>query len=50
VQDLAAGETEFCVLGPLAVRAGTVVIQVPPGKQRAVLAAPLMAAGRVVRR
>jgi DNA-binding SARP family transcriptional activator len=41
-------EMEFCVLGPLVVRAGTVVVQVPRGKQRAVLAALLMAAGRVV--
>jgi DNA-binding SARP family transcriptional activator len=41
-------EMEFCLLGPLVVRAGTVVVRVPRGKQRAVLAALLMAAGRVV--
>src|SRR5215470_2704904 len=39
---------EFCLLGPLLVRRGAVVIPVPPGKQRAVLAALLLEAGRVV--
>src|SRR5215472_4279836 len=41
-------EMEFCVLGPLVVRAGAAQVRVPRGKQRAVLAALLMAAGRVV--
>jgi DNA-binding SARP family transcriptional activator len=39
---------EFGLLGPLVVRAGTVVVPVPRGKQRAALAALLLAANRVV--
>jgi DNA-binding SARP family transcriptional activator len=39
---------EFCLLGPLGVRCGATVVVVPPGKQRAVLAALLLNAGRVV--
>ena len=41
-------EMEFCVLGPLVVRAETAVVQIPRGKQRAVLATLLVAASRVV--
>ena len=40
--------TEFCLLGPLLVRRGGVAVPVTPGKQRAVLAALLLSAGRVV--
>jgi len=39
---------EFCLLGPLVVRSEGVVVPVPAGKQRAVLAALLLDAGRVV--
>jgi DNA-binding SARP family transcriptional activator/Tfp pilus assembly protein PilF len=39
---------EFCLLGPMLVRCGGEVIPIPPGKQRAVLAALLLDAGRVV--
>src|ERR1700735_3519972 len=39
---------EFCLLGPLAVRCGGVVLPVPRGRQRAVLAVLLLNAGRVV--
>jgi DNA-binding SARP family transcriptional activator/tetratricopeptide (TPR) repeat protein len=39
---------EFCLLGPLAVRRGDAVIPVPAGKQRAMLAALLLNANRVV--
>jgi DNA-binding SARP family transcriptional activator len=39
---------EFCLLGPLAVRCDGAAVLVPPGKQRAVLAALLLAGGRVV--
>jgi DNA-binding SARP family transcriptional activator/Flp pilus assembly protein TadD len=39
---------EFCLLGPLVVRCGEVVLPVPRGKQRAVLAVLLLNAGRVV--
>ncbi len=39
---------EFCLLGPLIVRWGDVVVPVARGKQRAVLAALLLAAGRAV--
>jgi DNA-binding SARP family transcriptional activator len=39
---------EFCLLGPLVVRRDGVVVEVPAGKQRAVLAALLLSAGRVV--
>lgn len=41
-------EMEFCVLGPPQVRRGGLAVPVPRGKPRAVLAALLMAAGRVV--
>src|ERR1700683_224039 len=41
-------EMEFGLLGPLMVRCGGAVVPVPPGKQRAVLAALLLEAGRVV--
>jgi DNA-binding SARP family transcriptional activator/tetratricopeptide (TPR) repeat protein len=44
---MAAG-IEFCLLGPVTVRAGGVPVPVPPGKQRAVLAALLLNVGRVV--
>jgi DNA-binding SARP family transcriptional activator len=44
---MAAG-MEFCLLGSLVVRCGGVVVPVQPGKQRAVLAALLLDAGRVV--
>jgi DNA-binding SARP family transcriptional activator len=40
--------TEFCLLGTLVVRNGTAVLPIPRGKQRAVLAALLLSAGRVV--
>ncbi len=39
---------EFCLLGPLVVRRGDVVVAVPAGKQRAVLAALLLNANKVV--
>ncbi len=39
---------EFCLLGPLVVRCGGVVLPVPRGKQRAVLAVLLLNGGRVV--
>src|ERR1700690_2683501 len=39
---------EFCLLGPLVVRCGGAVVPVAPGKQRAVLAALLLNARRVV--
>jgi DNA-binding SARP family transcriptional activator len=39
---------EFCLLGPLVVRRGGVVLPVPRGRQRAVLAVLLLNAGRVV--
>jgi DNA-binding SARP family transcriptional activator/tetratricopeptide (TPR) repeat protein len=41
-------EMEFCLLGPLAVRRGDAVLTVQAGKQRAVLAALLLNANRVV--
>jgi DNA-binding SARP family transcriptional activator/tetratricopeptide (TPR) repeat protein len=41
-------DAEFCLLGPLLVRCGGRVVRVPPGKQRAVLAALLLQANRVV--
>jgi DNA-binding SARP family transcriptional activator/tetratricopeptide (TPR) repeat protein len=41
-------DTEFCLLGPLLVRRGGVRVPVAPGKQRAVLAALLLSADRVV--
>ena len=40
--------TQFGLLGPLLVRRGEVTLPVAPGKQRAVLAALLLSAGRVV--
>jgi DNA-binding SARP family transcriptional activator/Tfp pilus assembly protein PilF len=40
---------EFCLLGPLVVRRGTLTITVPRGKQRVILAMLLLNAGRVVR-
>jgi DNA-binding SARP family transcriptional activator/Tfp pilus assembly protein PilF len=40
--------TEFCLLGPLLVRRNGVTLAVTPGKQRALLAALLLSAGRVV--
>lgn len=43
-----AAEIEFCLLGPLMVRRGGVVVPLPPGKQRTVLAALLLNAGDVV--
>ncbi|HMH93026.1 MAG TPA: AfsR/SARP family transcriptional regulator, partial [Streptosporangiaceae bacterium] len=43
-----AMDMEFCLLGPLAVRSGGATVPVAAGKQRAVLAALLLAAGRVV--
>lgn len=44
---LATG-TEFCLLGPLVVRSGGAVIPVQAGRQRTVLAALLLDAGRAV--
>jgi DNA-binding SARP family transcriptional activator len=41
-------ETEFCLLGPLTVRSGQVLVALPRGKQRAVLAALLLNANQVV--
>jgi DNA-binding SARP family transcriptional activator len=41
-----AGETEFCLLGPLTVRVGGAEVAVPPGQQRVLLAALLLQAGR----
>jgi DNA-binding SARP family transcriptional activator len=41
-------DMEFCLLGPLEVRSGGVAVPVPGPKQRAVLAALLLAANRVV--
>ncbi len=40
--------TDFCLLGPLLVRSGSVVVPVRRGKQRAVLAALLLSDGKVV--
>jgi DNA-binding SARP family transcriptional activator/Flp pilus assembly protein TadD len=40
--------TEFGLLGPLLVRHGGVMVQVPPGKQRVLLAALLVNANRLV--
>jgi DNA-binding SARP family transcriptional activator len=39
---------EFCLLGPLTVRRGDTVLSLPAGKQRALLAALLLKANRVV--
>ncbi len=43
-----AARMEFCLLGPLTVRCAGAVVRIPPGKQRALLAALLLNAGRVV--
>jgi DNA-binding SARP family transcriptional activator/Tfp pilus assembly protein PilF len=43
-----ATEVEFCLLGPLTVRCGGVVVPVPAGKSRTVLAALLLNVGQVV--
>jgi DNA-binding SARP family transcriptional activator/tetratricopeptide (TPR) repeat protein len=43
------GNMEFCLLGPLAVRRRGTEVPVPPGKQRALLAALLLRAGHLVR-
>ncbi|MGH3201136.1 MAG: tetratricopeptide repeat protein [Streptosporangiaceae bacterium] len=43
-----ASGTEFCLLGPLLVRNGGAVVPVRRGKQRAVLAALLLSAGKAV--
>ena len=43
-----APETEFCLLGSLMVRCRGIAIAVPHGKQRALLAALLLNAGRLV--
>ena len=45
---LLAEEIEFCLLGPLLVRCGGVTVRLPPGKQRTVLAALLLGAGRAL--
>ncbi len=39
---------DFCLLGPLMVRVDGVVVPIPKGKQRALLAALLLRAGRTV--
>jgi DNA-binding SARP family transcriptional activator/tetratricopeptide (TPR) repeat protein len=41
-------ETDFCLLGPLMVRSGGVLVPVRRGKERTVLAALLLSAGEVV--
>jgi DNA-binding SARP family transcriptional activator len=41
------GTTEFLLLGPLVVRRDGAVVPVPPGKQRVLLAALLLRAGRL---
>ncbi|HEY3975678.1 MAG TPA: BTAD domain-containing putative transcriptional regulator, partial [Streptosporangiaceae bacterium] len=43
-----AGETQYGLLGPLAVRRDGVAIPVPPGQARVLLAALLLRAGRAV--
>ncbi len=45
-----AGETGFGLLGPLAVRRHGTEVPVPPGKQRVLLAALLLRAGRAGQR
>jgi len=37
---------QFCLLGPLTVRVDGVVVPIPKGKQRTLLAAMLLRAGR----
>jgi DNA-binding SARP family transcriptional activator len=39
---------EFCLLGPLVVRSGDALLPIPHGKQRTLLAAPLVHAGQVI--
>lgn len=39
---------EFCLLGPLLVRRGGALVQIPPGKQRVLLAALLVRANQMV--
>jgi DNA-binding SARP family transcriptional activator len=41
-------QTEFCLLGPVTVRHGGIAVPVAHGKQRSVLASPLLSAGRMV--
>jgi DNA-binding SARP family transcriptional activator len=41
-------QTEFCLLGPVAVRHGGIAVPLAHGKQRSVLASPLLSAGRMV--
>ncbi len=41
-------EVEFCLLGPLLVRSAGVTLPVPPGKQRALLAALLLNANQML--
>jgi len=48
VKSPVAIEIQFCLLGPLMVRRGEVVVPLPPGKQRTVLAALLLNVGQVV--
>jgi DNA-binding SARP family transcriptional activator len=43
------GDTEYCLLGPLTVRRGGALVTIPAGRQRTVLAALLLSAGRLVR-
>jgi DNA-binding SARP family transcriptional activator len=43
-----AEDLEFCLLGPLVVRSGGLVVPMPRGHQRAVLAAMLLARNQVV--
>jgi DNA-binding winged helix-turn-helix (wHTH) protein len=43
-----AGEIEFYLLGPLLVRCGGAAMRLPPGKQRTVLAALILDAGRAL--
>ena len=43
-----ATEIQFCLLGPLMVRCGEVVVPLPPGKQRTILAALLLNTGQVI--
>src|SRR5256885_7012583 len=48
ISGLVVTRTEFCLLGPFMVRIGGVVVPVQKGKQRALLAALLLNAGRAV--
>jgi DNA-binding SARP family transcriptional activator/tetratricopeptide (TPR) repeat protein len=47
-EDLVPEEMEYCLLGPLLVRSAGVEVPIPPGKQRVLLAALLLGAGRPV--